>query len=50
VIETNGSTSSSGYGVDQSNESCENYDVGFDQNGEDYVNHDSYEDHILGSY
>ena len=50
MIETNGSTSSSGYGVDQSNESCENYDVGFDQNGEDYVNHDSYEDHSLGSY
>ncbi|KAG6741078.1 hypothetical protein POTOM_056562 [Populus tomentosa] len=45
VIETDGSTSISGSGVDQSNESCENNDVGFDQNGEDYVNHDSYEDH-----
>lgn len=49
VIETDGSTSSSGSGVDQSNESCENYDVGFDQDGQDYVNHDSY-DHSLGSY
>ncbi|KAJ6355004.1 hypothetical protein OIU77_005574 [Salix suchowensis] len=44
AIATDGSTSNSGgfegekeSGVDQSREGYENYDVGFDQNGEDYV-------------